>query len=155
MALVINFFFMVNSWRIHGAINADPFYHIGVVLMLDFWRDFSHFRACFHDCEEKSNKHMITPSDFKITKLPLWTHTHTAIASLSHSQCPPITPKTYSSFDPQFLSIQTSFPTAASTGPCERKCINMASFPVWNNYHFEILSGFDWRMTCMIQILYI
>ena len=56
---------------------AAPFCHIDVVLMLNFWRNFSHFSACFYDCEEKSNKHIITPSDFKTTKLP---HEHTHIS---------------------------------------------------------------------------
>ena len=50
-------------------------------------------------------------------------NTHTTTASLSHSQCPPITPETWSSFDPQLLSIQTSFPIATNIGLCERKCM--------------------------------
>ena len=65
--------------------HAAPFCHIGVMLMLGFWRNFSHFSVCFHYCEGKSNKHIITPSDFKTTKLPLWTHTSATLPLSSHT----------------------------------------------------------------------
>ena len=38
---------------------AAPFFHIGVVLMLDFWRNFNHFSACFHDYVEVSKALML------------------------------------------------------------------------------------------------